>query len=187
MLIKDVMNRVYNRLLFKYKRVQCGKGLQINGRVIIRGTGKIILGDNIKINSGLWYNPIGGDNKTIFFTKETGLIKVGNNVKMSNSAIVSADCIEIEDCVMLGGGCKIYDTDFHSLEFRERMSEKDAGETKSRVKIKKGAFLGAHVIVLKGVTIGEKSIIGAGSVVTKNIPDNEIWAGNPARFIKKAE
>ena len=46
-------------------------------------------------------------------------------------------------------------------------------------------FIGANSIILKGVTIGERSIIGAGSVVTKNIPDDEIWAGNPAKFIRK--
>ena len=50
--------------------------------------------------------------------------------------------------------------------------------------IKDNAFIGAHSIILKGVTIGENSIIGAGSVVTKSVPDNQIWAGNPARFIR---
>ena len=49
------------------------------------------------------------------------------------------------------------------------------------------AFIGAHSIVLKGVTIGKHSVIGAGSVVTKNIPDNEVWAGNPARFIRRLD
>lgn len=54
-----------------------------------------------------------------------------------------------------------------------------------KVVLKKGVFLGANVIICKGVTVGENSMIGAGSVVTKDIPAGEIWAGNPARFIKK--
>ena len=53
--------------------------------------------------------------------------------------------------------------------------------------IKDHAFIGAHAIILKGVTIGEGSVIGAGSVVTKSVPDGEIWAGNPAVFIRKVE
>ena len=55
----------------------------------------------------------------------------------------------------------------------------------SRIKLGEYAFIGARTIICSNVEIGENSIIGAGSVVTKNIPPNEIWAGNPARFIKK--
>jgi acetyltransferase-like isoleucine patch superfamily enzyme len=51
--------------------------------------------------------------------------------------------------------------------------------------IKKGASIGANVTILGGVIIGEKSMIGAGSVVTKNIPDGELWVGNPAKFVRK--
>jgi acetyltransferase-like isoleucine patch superfamily enzyme len=52
--------------------------------------------------------------------------------------------------------------------------------------IKNGAWIGGSSIILKGVIIGSKSIVGAGSVVAKNVPPGEIWAGNPAKFIKKA-
>ena len=86
----------------------------------------------------------------------------------------------------LGGGVKVYDTDFHSLDSQVRLN----GDTdiKSRpVVIGKRVFVGGHSIILKGVTIGDDSVIGAGSVVTKNVPAGEIWAGNPARFIKKVK
>lgn len=65
------------------------------------------------------------------------------------------------------------------------MQKIDPGIKSKPILIKEGAFIGAHSIVLKGVTIGKYSVIGAGSVITKDIPDNEVWAGNPARFIKK--
>lgn len=51
--------------------------------------------------------------------------------------------------------------------------------------VKKGASIGANATLLAGITIGENSLIGAGSVVTKDVPDNEIWVGNPAKFLKK--
>lgn len=55
------------------------------------------------------------------------------------------------------------------------------------VHIKRGAFLGANTVIVKPVTIGENAVVGAGSIVTKDIPDGEIWAGNPARLIKKKQ
>lgn len=85
----------------------------------------------------------------------------------------------------IGGGVCIYDTDFHSLDPILRNSAEDIKFRKTKaILIKENAFIGAHSIILKGVTIGKNSIVGAGSVVTKSIPDNQIWAGNPARFIK---
>lgn len=52
------------------------------------------------------------------------------------------------------------------------------------VRIKKGAFIGIRTIICNSVVIGERAIVGAGSIVTKDIPDNEVWAGNPARLIR---
>ena len=84
---------------------------------------------------------------------------------------------------MIGGNVKIYDTDFHFVDHNRRINE-DGSKT-AEVIIKEGAFIGAHSIILKGVTIGERSVIGAGSVVTKDIPSDELWAGNPVEFIRK--
>ena len=65
------------------------------------------------------------------------------------------------------------------------MRHPDPGIGTKPVLIRQGAFIGAHSIILKGVTIGRHSVIGAGSVVTHDVPDNEIWAGNPAVFVKR--
>ena len=112
---------------------------------------------------------------------------IGNNVGISSSAIVCFKEIIIEDNVKIGGNTVIYDSDFHSLKQDERCV---IPEIKNNIKhksviIKRNAFIGAHCTILKGVTIGEGSIIGAGSVVRNSVPSNEIWAGNPAVFIKK--
>lgn len=103
---------------------------------------------------------------------------------ISNTAIVCHNKIIIGKNVFIGGDCKIYDTDFHSINFNKRISEVDDDINTAPIHIKNGSFIGAGTIILKGVTIGERSIIGAGSVVTKDIPDNEIWAGNRVKFIK---
>ena len=65
------------------------------------------------------------------------------------------------------------------------MNPKHGGYDRGQVHIKKRAYLGMNVLVVKPVTIGEDAIVGAGSIVTKDIPDGEVWAGNPARFIRK--
>lgn len=88
--------------------------------------------------------------------------------------------------VNIGSGCMIYDNDFHSLDYNERIHG-DKNINVAPIVIEDGAFIGAHSIILKGVTIGLHSVVGAGSVVTKSIPADEIWGGNPARFIKKLE
>jgi acetyltransferase-like isoleucine patch superfamily enzyme len=89
--------------------------------------------------------------------------------------------------VKIGGNVVIYDTDFHSLNPLERnhIPENLNSLQAKPVLIKKGVFIGAHSIILKGVTLGENAVIGAGSVVTRDVPSNEVWAGNPAKFIKR--
>lgn len=120
-------------------------------------------------------------------TKNNAAIIIGDNVGISNSTIVSWNKVEIDDYVYIGGGCKIWDTDFHSIDPYERRHNGDQKVNMAPIKIKKYAFIGGGSIILKGVTIGEYSIIGAGSVVVKSVPDKEIWAGNPARCIRKIE
>ncbi|HEY8890105.1 MAG TPA: acyltransferase [Clostridium sp.] len=172
----------------KRKKVRYGKTLKINGRLRLHGNGTMTIGDNVRINSCESANPIGGMEHTVISMRNNAPLTIGHNVGMSNVAIFCHKRITIEDNVFLGGGVKIYDTDFHSLDYslRGKGIDIDVPVSKSIV-IKSNAFIGAHSLILKGVTIGKYSIIGAGSVVTKNIPDNEIWAGNPAHFIRKGD
>lgn len=120
-----------------------------------------------------------------------GRITIGNHVGMSQTSLYALDAdITIGDYTLLGGGVKIYSSDFHSTNSSHRKDYSlyglDAQNRKSApVVIGHDCFIGAGTIVLKGVSIGDNSIIGAGSVVTKSVPSSEIWAGNPAKFIKK--
>ena len=185
--LKWLPSHIFNKLMLRIHGFSYGKNLTTFGGVFVRGHGTVIIGNNVKITSCRETNPIGGDTKSIIYAKKNSQITIGNNVGISNTAIVAMNSIAIEDNVLIGGGCKIYDHDFHSLDYEMRMQPVDEGVASRPVLIKMGAFVGAHSIILKGVTIGEKSIVGAGSVVTKDIPDGEIWAGNPAKYIRSNE
>ena len=88
--------------------------------------------------------------------------------------------------VQIGGNVRIFDHDYHALDPEVRRSGEDYWNVKTRpVVIGDDVFVGTNSIILKGVIIGDRSIVGAGSVVSCNIPADEIWAGNPARFVKK--
>jgi acetyltransferase-like isoleucine patch superfamily enzyme len=171
--------------MFYVQNVKYSDFPNIKGIVLVKNSGRIEFGNNININSGFFYNPIGGNKKCYLITKSGAKITIGNGTSFSNTTIYSFKEIEIGDNVFIGGGCEIYDSDFHSLILEERLQKCNPGIKAKPIKIQNGAFIGAYSIILKGVIIGENSIIGAGSVITKNIPPNEIWAGNPVEFIRR--
>ena len=181
-----LLDKLYNKLLFKYYNVSIGKDFRCKGKLLIQGHGKYTIGNNANFISHKYVNPIGGDRIVLQTLNNSAEIKIGNNVGISHAVISSKKSIIIEDDVLIGSGTKLFDSDFHSINFEDRLNG-DNDVISKEIKIEKGVFIGADSIVLKGVTIGEHSIVGAGSVVTKSIPKNEIWAGNPAKFIKKME
>jgi UDP-2-acetamido-3-amino-2,3-dideoxy-glucuronate N-acetyltransferase len=102
-------------------------------------------------------------------------VRIGSNVTIKNGVYLW-NGITIEDNVQLGPNVTFTNDKYPRA--------KQAFELQ-RTTIKKGASIGAATVILGGVTIGENVLIGAGSVVTKDIPANELWLGNPARFIRK--
>lgn len=113
-------------------------------------------------------------------------IEIGSHVGISGGSICAARSIVIGDGTMIGANVTITDTDFHSLSPQRRADEGDMGIS-NPVKIGKSVFIGTNAIILKGVNIGDNSVIGAGSIVTKSIPPNVIAAGNPCRAIRVLE
>ena len=176
----------YNKFLMKYYKVQYGNDFTCIGRLIVQGHGDYKFGNHVTIYSKETVNPIGG-NRTVFQTLDGGKIRVGSYVGMSHAILSSRSEIRIEDYVLIGAYAKIFDHDFHSLCYEQRIKEEDLHVSSKPVCIKEGAFIGAHAMILKGVTVGKHSIVGAGAVVTRDIPDYEIWAGNPAKFIRIIE
>ena len=173
----------------KLNSVEYGSNLKVKGRLYVMrhyDTARIIIGDNVRINSASWANPIGCGDRTYFQVNDQASLIVGNNCGISNTAFTCEKEIVVEDNVTIGSGCHIYDTDFHPLDYDKRIGHysKDLPIKRAAVRICEGAFIGAGCFILKGVTIGKHSIVGAGSVVTKDIPAGEVWAGNPAQKIR---
>jgi acetyltransferase-like isoleucine patch superfamily enzyme len=145
-----------------------------------------IFGKGLKMNNGVNFSESGSNGKCRIEVRQGAFLKVGEDVGMSDVTITCHNKISIGNNVLIGVGSHIRDTDNHSLNPDDRRNGKDWQNKKTApVFISDNVFIGANSSIMKGVTLGENSIIGAGSVVTKNIPANEIWAGNPVKFIKK--
>tara|TARA_R110002110_G_scaffold205066_7_gene417236 strand:+ start:390654 stop:391379 length:726 start_codon:yes stop_codon:yes gene_type:complete len=112
-----------------------------------------------------------------------GRIEIGDCVLMSPGSRLSAsDEIVLGNGVMLANGAYVTDSDWHTIYDR---TERDT--TPSPVHIGENVWLGDHATVLKGVTIGENSVVAARAVVTRNVPANVVVAGNPAKIVKELD
>lgn len=150
-------------------------------------------------------NLIIGDNCLIsgnyFFELEGAQVEIGSDTFIGNSSFVCSTKIIIGSQVLISWGCTIMDNNAHSLIFEERkndvhdwkrsLEEGKIGQYKDWTNVAKGsviiknkAWIGFNVIILKGVTIGEGAVVAAGSVITKDVPDYAVVAGNPATILK---
>lgn len=148
---------------------------------------RIIIGAHTTIVSDTKSNVAGINHRTILATVCPGSkILIGAGGGISGATIVAAISIEIDSYVGLGVNACVYDTDFHTEDPDRRGLPNDlCTAQKSPVRIGKRAWVGGNVIILKGVHIGDCAIIGAGSVVTRDVPAETIYAGNPAKFIRQ--
>ena len=183
--LKVLRNSVRNRTLLRRHGVEYAARPVINGRLFISGEGKISFGKDVVVNSSPSANPTGVGTRTHFYAAPGAKISVGDGTGLSNCVIAAFESVTIGKNVLIGTDVKIYDTDFHSLDYDERIADdKDAVKAKP-VEIGDGAFICTGAIILKGVHVGEKAVVGAGSVVSRDVPAGEVWAGNPAAFVKK--
>jgi acetyltransferase-like isoleucine patch superfamily enzyme len=171
----------------KFPNVIIGKNNLIYGKLLLEidRQSDVNLGNNNIFRSSTKSNFVGVYKPVSFSVSKNAKLSVGNNCGFSGTSIFASKGIEIGDYCNFGGNTSIWDTDFHPLEFQSRRIHDKSKINNSPIIIGNDVFVGANSIILKGVKIGDRVIIGAGSVVTKNIPADEIWAGNPAKYIKK--
>lgn len=145
--------------------------------------GAIRLGKNFKAVSLARHNSIGVLQRvTIKALGPEGTVCIGNNVGVSGATISARSSITIGDNVLIGSGVLISDNDAHPLLASER---NDFSRTQSApVILEDDVFVGARAIILKGVKLGRGAVVGAGSVVSRDVPPNTVVAGNPAKVVK---
>lgn len=183
----EKMNQITNRLILKMKGISVPRTLRTNGRIrfYIGKGAQIKIGDEVVITSSIDENHGGGKHdKTIICLLDNTKLTIGDRSGISNSTIYVTESITIGNDVNIGVDTCIWDGDGHSLKYNERIQRPETGMRSAPVVIKDGVFIGGNCMILKGVTIGERSVIAAGSVVTKDVPADQVWGGSPARFIK---
>ena len=184
----------FNKWYFRYKRIIFGKNLQVYNKVYVTGRrGRITIGDDFTFTSGDGINTIARNIRGCIHTNHTNsIITIGNHVGISSACIRIKEKLTIGNFVNIGANCTIMDTDVHQIDYLVRRGERSANPEdpfttvqSAPVTIEDDVWIGANCQILKGVTIGARSIIGAGSVVTKSIPADCIAAGNPCRVIRR--
>ena len=141
---------------------------------------KILLGKNVIFNN---LNDVAWFSKCAIWVKENAVLEIGDNSGFNGALVYASNSIFIGKNVKIGGGAKIFDTDFHPLNFEVRRTSNN-GTKSAPIVIEDDVFIGTSCLILKGVHIGARSTVAAGSVVTKSIPADQIWGGNPAKFIR---
>lgn len=181
-----IVDRFFSKCVLYVKarwwRITLGKRCGARGMVYFnrRQDSSIIIGEECLFLSRPTSNPMGILCPCmITTTKKNAIIKIGNNCGFSGIRIWADKSVVIGNNVRCGANVVITDSDAHTDDPR-------AGK-EAPVVIEDNVWLGMNVIVLKGVRIGRNALIGAGSVVTSDIPENVMAAGVPCRIIKKLD
>jgi len=176
------------KLFLRMYGCEYGSNFRVCGKVYLRISkiNSILIGENVTLIARFLTNTVGITNPIVLECIEGGEIVIGNNSGLTSAVISSRQRITIGDYVKIGGNARLFDHDFHSIDYLSRREgENDKkGVRSAEIVVGNDVFIGTNAIILKGVHIGARCIIAAGSVVTiKNIPDGSIVAGNPATIV----
>jgi acetyltransferase-like isoleucine patch superfamily enzyme len=178
--------------MYRVRGASVDKSVFSYGRasVFVKRGSNIKLGKNVVLASTIASNNLEIRGRVILRTfHENALISIGQDSGLSGASISSASRIDIGERVLLGSGVIITDSDHHVVSPPPGISRRHLGFPKPKVSdgifIESDVFVGARSIILKGVRIGTGSVIGAGSVVTCDIPPQSIAAGNPCKVVRQ--
>jgi acetyltransferase-like isoleucine patch superfamily enzyme len=180
-LLQKFLQRLHSVTEWAYRRTWLYPALKLRGMLIGEGTimtspriswpHKVTLGKRCLIEHGVIF-------------KHDGIWSREASIRIGNEVFIGSGCefnirkgITIGDSSLIASGCRFVDHD-HGIQSGSLMRSQAGPE--SEITIGSDVWLGCHVVVLKGVWIGDGAVVGAGAVVTKSVPEGEIWAGVPA-------
>lgn len=185
----SVAAKIWLALLRMRGTLRMGPGARLRGLPIVSA----VPGATIQVGKGAYLisrsrdTALGVNHPVILRAlRENARIQIGDHFRASGATLCAAGTMTIGDRVMMGANVTVVDTDFHSADPEVRFGCADeAGLARTApVVIADDVFIGMNAMVLKGVTIGRAAIVGAGAVVTSNVPERAVVAGNPARIIQ---
>jgi acetyltransferase-like isoleucine patch superfamily enzyme len=163
---------------------QVHESVIFSGRPLVRVTrgSSLILRQGVVVHSAVSANPlIGRRVSTLSTLAPDAVLELGLDVGVSGVCICAAREIRIGEGTIIGADTSIFDNDFHLPLPNWRWSN-GAVESARPVKIGRGCFIGTRAIILKGVTLGDGAVVGAGAVVTQDVPSGYMAYGNPAQI-----
>lgn len=187
--IINSMDWRWGRFKMKSHGISFGKNLIVQGDLYVK-TGlnsKAKIGDNCCFKSGRGINPLSRNIKSSIQIEENATLIIGNHCGFSSVCLWSHQSIVIGNFVNIGADTILLDSDAHSLSYIDRRNEELDFKNKVNKPIIIGddVLIGTRCVILKGVHIGARSVIGSGSVVVNDIPEDCVAAGNPARVIRR--
>lgn len=186
----NILRRILESVQYRKKLRDIRRKIKIGGGRLSNRTKLVVLGD-FCYGKNLVVADEGIDNfaRSQIVVLQGAELHVGNNVGMTQVSITCKQKIHIGDEVKIGAGTMIFDTNFHNTDWTIRRNRDIDLKTAQNAPIHIGndVFVGARCIINKGVSIGDRSIIAAGSVVIKDIPEDCIAGGNPCKVIRQID
>lgn len=159
-------------LQLRYPNLTIAPGVTVKGSLEIIKTVKVTIGVGSRL----------GKRVVIY---GNGQLTIGKNVSINGTSIGCETSVEIDDNCLISD-CFIADSDYHNLEPALRHSP-PSSKAAAPITIKRNVWIGARATIMKGVTVGENSVVGLGSVIRKSVPDNVVVIGNSQQIVKKFE
>jgi acetyltransferase-like isoleucine patch superfamily enzyme len=154
----------------RYPRLRIGRDAVLLGRIRIKQGTRVHLGDRVRIRQRVSFT--GG-----------GTVAVGSDTLLNGCWIIAASRVQIGEFCLVSD-CGITDTDYHHLH-PERRHDPPTSATTAPVTVGRNVWIGLRALVLKGVSVGDDSVVGAAAVVRSDVPARCVVAGNPAEIVKR--